>query len=354
MNTHITLYRKYRPAEFSDVRGQDHVIETLQGAIKQNNISHAYLFYGSRGIGKTSIARILAKEIGCNPEDIYEIDGASNRKIEDIRELREAVRTLPFSSPYKVYIIDEVHMLTKEAFNALLKTLEEPPAHVIFILATTELDKIPDTIVSRCQQFTFRRPNTALLRDIVIDTAKAEGYTLESQSADLIAILGDGSFRDTLGVLQKVLSSVSDKKVQHTDVETITGSPQTQSVIDLLQGHASGNNETVVRVLAEAGSQNIDMQLFLDLVMYRVRAILFMRFSPNMKKSMQDELGESEYAILEELSTVKGKSINSGMLARLLEASNQLRFAHQPNLVVELAFMDLMGQNHEQQVASSS
>lgn len=142
----IALYRKYRPQKFKDVVGQDHVVKVLQGAIDLGNISHAYLFSGSRGTGKTSIARIFAKEIGTTPNDLYEIDAASNRGIDDIREIRDGVSTLPFESKYKVYIIDEVHMLTKEAFNALLKTLEEPPAHAVFILATTELDKLPEWV----------------------------------------------------------------------------------------------------------------------------------------------------------------------------------------------------------------
>ena len=147
------LYRKYRPENFDEVLGQDHIVTTLSESLKLGNVAHAYLFSGGRGTGKTTMARILARAVNCSENDLYEIDAASNRGIDDIRELREAVNTLPFESPYKVYIIDEVHMLTKEAFNALLKTLEEPPAHALFILATTEMDKLPETIVSRCQTF---------------------------------------------------------------------------------------------------------------------------------------------------------------------------------------------------------
>ena len=155
--SHLALYRKYRPATFSDVVGQEQIITLLQNSIKQNKIGHAYLFCGGRGTGKTTVARIFAKDIGCNPEDIIEIDAASNRGIDEIRELREAVRTAPFSSPFKVYIVDEAHMLTKEAANALLKTLEEPPSHVVFILATTDPNKLPQTIVSRCQKINFKQ-----------------------------------------------------------------------------------------------------------------------------------------------------------------------------------------------------
>ncbi len=156
---HSALYRKYRPEAFSEIIGQEHIVTALSGALKEEKISHAYIFFGGRGTGKTTTARIVAKALGTDPSDLYEIDAASNRGIDNIRELRENVGTLPFNSKYKVYIIDEVHMLTKEAFNALLKTLEEPPSHVVFILCTTELEKVPETIISRCQEFTFRKPS---------------------------------------------------------------------------------------------------------------------------------------------------------------------------------------------------
>ena len=158
------LYRKYRPQNFEEVLGQDHIVSVLKNAVKTGRVSHAYLFSGSRGTGKTSLARILAKEAGCSDVDLIEIDAASSRGIDEIRALREAVRFSPMQGQVKVYIIDEVHMLTKEAFNALLKTLEEPPAHAIFILATTELDKVPETIISRCQNFSFRKISEEVLK----------------------------------------------------------------------------------------------------------------------------------------------------------------------------------------------
>src|SRR5579872_5734422 len=203
------LYRTYRPAKWSEVMGQDHIVNALKDALLNKRIAHAYLFSGSRGTGKTSTARILAHELKTADEDIYEIDAASNRGIDDIRELREHVSVNPFSSPYKVYIIDEVHMLSKEAWNALLKTLEEPPAHVIFILATTELDKVPETIISRCQTFTFRKPGREVVRKQIAAIAKKENYNLDPGAADLIALLGDGSFRDALGMLEKVMSALT-------------------------------------------------------------------------------------------------------------------------------------------------
>ena len=161
----MVMYRRYRPTTFKDVVGQDHVVEALERSIKNKTIGHAYLFAGGRGTGKTSVARIFASEIGCTEKDLYEMDAASNRGIDDVRAIRDAVSTMPFESPYKVYIIDEAHMLTKEAFNALLKTLEEPPPHAVFILATTEAEKIPETVVSRCQTFNFKKPTQKILRE---------------------------------------------------------------------------------------------------------------------------------------------------------------------------------------------
>ena len=181
---HLALYRKYRPAKFSEIVGQEAVVTALKGALKDGKISHAYLFAGSRGTGKTSIARIFARELGTTDKDTYEIDAASNRGIDDIRALRDAVQTLPFDSKYKIYILDEVHMLSKDAFNALLKTLEEPPAHVIFILATTEMQKLPETVISRCQVFEFKRPSVEILRKVISTAAKSEKITLDESSAE--------------------------------------------------------------------------------------------------------------------------------------------------------------------------
>src|SRR3989344_546734 len=232
------LYRTYRPAKWSEVIGQDSVVNTLKDSVENGKPSHAYLFSGSRGTGKTSVARILAKALKTADEDVYEIDAASNRGIDDIRELREHVSVMPFSSPFKVYIIDEVHMLTKDAWNALLKTLEEPPSHVIFILATTELEKVPETIISRCQTFSFRKPSQKILKEVSERIAKKEGYAIEGPASELVALLADGSYRDAQGILQKAMGSSPDKKVTLAEVERITGSPKgvlVNSLIDALE-----------------------------------------------------------------------------------------------------------------------
>ncbi|MEI6553855.1 MAG: AAA family ATPase, partial [bacterium] len=192
---HSSLYRTYRPANWAEVIGQEHIISVLEDSIKSGKVAHAYLFCGGRGTGKTSVARIFARELGTSDKDLYEIDAASNTSVDDIRNLNESVHTMPFDSTYKVYILDEVHMLSKSAFNAFLKTLEEPPKHVIFILATTEMQKLPETVISRCQTFQFKKPNVEVLKKISIDIAKKEGIKIDDEVGALIALLGDGSFR---------------------------------------------------------------------------------------------------------------------------------------------------------------
>jgi len=246
------LYREYRPMHFKDVLGQDHIVNVLESAIKNNSIAHAYLFSGSRGTGKTTVARIFSRAIGTTDKDVYEIDAASNRGIDDIRELREGVSVLPFESLYKVYIIDEVHMLTKEAFNALLKTLEEPPAHALFILATTEKEKLPDTIVSRCQDFTFKKPSNKILKELLQRVAKKENSVLTDDNANMIAQLSEGSFRDALGILQKVITAGD------TTLEHIVGTPKNALVQECITAINLKDAGRGLAVLNEAATENID------------------------------------------------------------------------------------------------
>ncbi|OGJ20800.1 DNA polymerase III, subunit gamma and tau, partial [Candidatus Nomurabacteria bacterium RIFOXYD2_FULL_42_12] len=239
----LALYRKYRPKNFREVLGQDHIVKVLESSVDTNKVSHAYLFVGSRGTGKTTVARIFAAEIGVSANDMYEIDAASNRGIEDIKELREGARVLPFDSKFKVYIIDEVHMLSKDAWGALLRILEEPPKHVIFILATTEFHKVPETIISRCQVFTFKKPTEAVLRNLLGSVAEKEEFELDAGSAELLAILADGSFRDALGELQKILNFSKNKKIKREDVEKLTGAPKATLVNDYISAIAENDLE---------------------------------------------------------------------------------------------------------------
>ncbi len=291
------LYRTHRPSKFSEVKGQDHIVDVLKGSIELGRISHSYLFAGGRGTGKTSIARIFAHELDVSDNDIYEIDAASNRGIDDIREIRDGVAVLPLESKYKVYIVDEVHMLTKEAFNALLKTLEEPPAHVIFILATTEMEKLPETVISRCQVFEFKKPSQAVLKDLVVSVAKKEGFTLEKGAAELIALLGDGSFRDTLSTLQKIVSFSKDSKISMSEVERVTGAPKIESVNSFISALAEKNIEKGLKILGDITSP----QLFISLVLERVRYVLLLR---NIKDYALD-LSDDDISFLKKLAEEK-------------------------------------------------
>lgn len=340
------LYRKYRPETFADVIGQDHVVKVLENSIAAGNVAHAYLFAGSRGTGKTSVARIFARAIGTSDQDLYEMDAASNRGIDDIRDIREGVNTVPFESKYKVYIIDEAHMLTKEAFNALLKTLEEPPAHAIFILATTETEKLPETVVSRCQTFTFKKPNQEILREQSISIAKKEGFVLEPAAADLIAILGDGSFRDAHGILQKVISASGNKKILRDEVELVTGAPKSTIVHQFIDAVAEKDLQKGIGALHTAAEQNIDMQIFAKLVLLKLRFVLLLASAPDMTRTIQERVSADDFVYLSSLSKSAGgagKAISFDVLLEILKASQLIGRAFIPSLPLELALMKIVG-----------
>ncbi len=335
------LYRKYRPVKFSEVVGQDHIVKVLEAEAKSGDVSHAYLFSGTRGTGKTSIARIFASAIGTSKNDIYEIDAASNTSVEDIRNLNDSVFTLPFESKYKVYILDEVHMLSKSASNALLKTLEEPPSHVIFILATTETHKIPETVLSRCETYTFKKPSQDVLKKVVLKVSRSEGYTLEDSSAELISILGDGSFRDTLGVLQKVLAFSKGKKVLAQEVWDVTGAPSNDLVSDVITGMFKKDLNLSLSAVKKAVNQNIDVSVFLKLILHMARAVLLVRFKAG--NIIKDELPEVEYKFVDELAKGEG-SFSSGDLVELLTAYEKTNGAYIPSLPLELALVNIIGE----------
>ncbi len=260
------LYRTYRSKKLSEIVGQEHITTALEHALTKGTVSHAYLFTGPRGVGKTSIARILAHEINGLPYDedrqhldIIEIDAASNRRIDEIRDLRDKVHIVPSSAKYKVYIIDEVHMLTKEAFNALLKTLEEPPAHVIFILATTEVHKLPETIISRTQRYSFKPVSLPKVIAHLRHIAEEEKIAISDEALELIAIHGEGSFRDSISLLDQLRNS--DKEVNLEDVQLMLGIAPTELIANIVKAMIEQESLAVAKGLKQMHEQGYEPAL---------------------------------------------------------------------------------------------
>ena len=262
------LYRKYRPQTFNDIVGQNHIVSVLKNAIDKDQISHAYLFYGSRGTGKTSIAKIFANEVNGNEiyqkenVDIIEIDAASNNGVDEVRDIKEAIKFLPTEGKYKVYIIDEVHMLTTAAFNALLKTLEEPPAHVIFILATTEIHKIPATILSRCQRFEFKNLSQEQLIDRLKYIAKEENLVIEEAAIEKIATLAKGGLRDAISILDQVSNYAEEITLNH--ILEVTSSISEDDILEFYRGLLQGDVTKSLLKYNEFVAQAKDTKLLLN------------------------------------------------------------------------------------------
>lgn len=339
----LSLYRAYRPKNFSEVRGQEHVVSVLEAAVKSGKLAHAYLFAGGRGTGKTSMARILARAVETDEQDVYEMDAASNRGIEEIRSLREGVATLPFASRYKFYIIDEAHALTKDAWGAFLKTLEEPPSHAIFVLCTTELDRVPETISSRCQVFVFKKPSHQVLRALVLDVATQEGASLEPAAAELIALMGDGAFRDTLGILQKVLTVSSDKILSVAEVAKVVGAPRGETLTAFVRALAVQDVEGAVGHFHAALAEGCEARTFILLAIAKARAVLLLRFAPKLERELKEQFSEEDLQVLKELSGAKGAAINSALLAELITALIDTERAPLPQIPLELALYRALG-----------
>jgi len=339
--TSTVLYRKYRPQSFTEVIDQDQVVSALKQQIKDQTTAHAYLFFGGRGTGKTSVARILAKALKCSDKDLYEIDAASNTGVDDVRELRDGVRSLPFESPVKVYIIDEVHMLSKSAFNALLKTLEEPPAHVIFILATTELNKVPDTVISRCELHTFKEPSASVLVKLIKTISEKEGYEISEEACNLLADLGGHSFRDTLGVLQKVLTGTKGQKIDTAEVVALTGEPAKDLVLKFLTALLQGETEESLVVLKSSRRTKDDVKLFAKRVLDNLRLVMILKYAPKLKEDIKKSVPAETFLILETLTNHKNIVKVSAILKELLEAYDQIGTTYLPDLPLEMAIINI-------------
>ena len=313
---HYALYRKYRPLSFGDVVGQDAVTITLRRQVASGQISHAYLFTGTRGTGKTTCAKILARAVNClNPKDgdpcnecaickglldgtlydVEEIDAASNNGVENIRQIREEVVYAPTAAKYKVYIIDEVHMLSAGAFNALLKTLEEPPAHALFILATTEIHKVPATILSRCQRFDFMRLSKKILIEQFRSILEKEGKTAHEETLDLVAELADGSSRDGLSILDKVID-LKDRE----QVEQVLGVIPKRRIYDLLSAVSRGDTDTLYRAVEDMYNASADPGRLCSDMMDTMKDLMIFRSAKNpetvLEKSESDRNALSELA----------------------------------------------------------
>ncbi len=330
-----TLYRKYRPQSFDEVIGQEHVISVLKNDIKNKTHSHSYIFSGTRGVGKTTIARILAKELKVTDKDLHEIDAASNTGVDDIREIKESAYALPFESPYKVYLLDEAHMLSKSAFNALLKILEEPPSHVIFMLATTEPEKIPQTIMSRCQHFSLKEPSISQIKEYIQDIVKKEGKEIDSYAVSTIATMAEGSFRDSLSLLQRVIN-LSDKLTSEL-VSEILGTPPAENLKNFLLALEGRDTNQALNIISEMQKQGYDLAFFLDILINRLRTLLL--FKVGSSSGMQS-LDEQEKEQLKKLKIEKTELIS--FLQTFLELKNKIKNSAFKQLHFELALIDLL------------
>ncbi|MCS6292836.1 MAG: DNA polymerase III subunit gamma/tau [Nitrospira sp.] len=350
--------RKYRPGTFDDVVGQSHVVQTLMNAVDTKRIAHAYLFSGTRGVGKTTVARILAKALNCEQGptghpcntcvncveitqgtsvDVMEIDGASNTSVDDVREIRENVKFSPFRGHYRVYIIDEVHMLSNSAFNALLKTLEEPPSHVVFIFATTEIHKIPATILSRCQHYNFRRIARQEIIDRLRHVATQDGMTIEDRSFTALARASEGSMRDGLSLLDQAVA-FGGKTIAHADLEVLLGAVPQELVQGMSAAILAQDSPAALAVLANLLDQGHDLKAFCSDVVELLRNLLVASVVPAGPELRG--LIEATEEDIHQLA-VEAKKLTPEQLQELLtifsQAEDSLRYSAHPRFVLEAA-----------------
>lgn len=349
------LYREWRPQVFEDVIGQEHIVKTVRNQILQNRIPHAYLFCGTRGTGKTTTAKILSRAVNClNPKDgdpcnecdmckgisegtimdVIEIDAASNNRVENIRELIDDVKYPPHIAKYKVYIIDEVHMLSTSAFNALLKTLEEPPAYVMFILATTDPQKVPATILSRCQRFDFKRIKSQDITKRLRKIANETGMLVEDSTLDLIARVSDGAMRDAVSILDQCMS-MSEGKIEHKDVSSMLGLVANEFLFKLVDSMIEKDIEAAIKIIDDVILNGKDVMQFIKDLSIHFRNLLMVKVSKKPEGLV--DLGEDSLLMLKE----QAKKLRSEEIMRginiIVDAENNGKFTSQPRILLEMA-----------------
>ncbi|HOC93709.1 MAG TPA: DNA polymerase III subunit gamma/tau [bacterium] len=355
---YISLYRKYRSQTFDDLVGQEHITTTLKNAIERNRLAHAYLFSGPRGTGKTSAARILAKSLNCEKGpsatpcnacdvclavakdslfDVIEIDAASNRGIDDIRDLREKVRIPPIQARFKVYIIDEVHMLTKEAFNALLKTLEEPPAHVMFVMATTEPQKLPATILSRCQRFEFRRLTDIEIMDHIRSIAKKENCGIDDGALRVVVKTADGSMRDAISILDQLVS-FSEGSISLDDVSKVFGMPERQEIAGFINAIFEGDVSAAFDVFGKFFDAGKSFNLFIRLIMEHMRDIYLVK---QRIKPLSDALSDEDLKTLGRHAKTVSRETIVELLTEISRVEDRIRWETYPRIVLEILLVKM-------------
>ena len=358
--SYTALYRKFRPDNFDDVKGQDHIVTTLTNQIKANRIGHAYLFCGTRGTGKTTVAKILAKAVNCEHPvngspcnecamckaiqagtamNVIEIDAASNNGVDNIREIREEVAYRPTEGKYKVYIIDEVHMLSTGAFNALLKTLEEPPSYVIFILATTEAHKIPITILSRCQRYDFHRISIDTIAARLSELLTAEGVEAEEKAVRYVAKKGDGSMRDALSLLDQCISFYLGQVLTYDKVLEVLGAVDTEVFSRLLRKVLSGDVTGSIHVLEDLITGGRELGQFVSDFTWYMRNLLLVKTSENPEEAI--DVSSENLKLLKEESEMTDVETLMRYIRIFSDLSNQIRFASQKRVLVEIALIKL-------------
>ena len=365
--SYTALYRKFRPQEFEDVKGQDHIVTTLRNQIKAGRIGHAYLFCGTRGTGKTTVAKILAKAVNCeNPVDgspcgtcpscraiaagnsmnVIEIDAASNNGVENIRQIREEVAYSPTEGKYKVYIIDEVHMLSIGAFNALLKTLEEPPSYVIFILATTESHKIPITILSRCQRYDFRRISIETIAARLTELMKEEQVEVEEKAVRYIAKAADGSMRDALSLLDQCIAFYLGQKLTYDNVLEVLGAVDTEIFSKLLRFVLNEDVAGAIRLMEDMVTEGRELGQFVNDFTWYLRNLLLLKGCDQMEEVL--DISSENLSLLKEESQMVDAEILMRYIRIFSELSGQVKYSSQKRILIEIAIIKLCKPSMEQ------